>query len=81
MIHEKFEKVRILGILRILRIFTSLTLVLRLFAGEKTLPVVFQNDGQRNKKLWAMFEKNTGNVFQNDGQRFAKPWATKNWLK
>lgn len=39
---------------------------------SKTLPVISKNDGQRNKKPSAMFEKNTGNVFQNDEQCFGK---------
>ena len=37
--------------------------------------MLFQNDGQRPKKSWAMFSKTTGNVFQNYGQRFSKRWA------
>ena len=31
---------------------------------EKTMGNVFQNDGQRFPKLWAMFCETTGNVFQ-----------------
>ena len=37
--------------------------------------MLFQNDGQRPKKSWAMFSKTTGNVFQNYGQCFGKLWA------
>ena len=31
---------------------------------EKTMGNVFQNDGQRFPKLWAMFRKRMGNVLQ-----------------
>lgn len=51
--------------------------VINLLKGAiKTLPMFFQNYGQRPKKSRATFFKITGNVFENDGQCFLKLRAT-----